>query len=292
MENKTKDRRQLLNKKRRLLRLSEHCNLFDPESVTKHIDTLKKKNGKPITDGYRVNLYSVYVTFCEENQIPFDRPKINAQYPIPIIPTTSDVEKILSNTTTKYATIIKIMIETAVEGAELEKTHRNNIDTEQGKISISGSKGHANAVYKLKTSTQEMLRQYLAKHPQEYPFPKSRNIGDAWRLARERTAKKLCELELLKIQLKNLRNYAGAIFYKTAGKHDPIATMRFMRHKQLQTTLDYIRSINLDEPEEYITITIQLGQPDTGKKIVEYSNAGYDKLTEADGYLYMRTHKN
>jgi hypothetical protein len=88
--------------------------------------------------------------------------------------------------------------------------------------------------------------------------------------------------------MKNLRNYAGAIFYKTTGKHDPIATMRFMRHKRIDTTLHYLQTINLDEPEEYITVAIQLGTPETQKRIIEYSNAGYTKITEADGYQYFR----
>jgi len=189
------------------------------------------------------------------------------------------------------AAIFTIMSETAIEPEEMHQTPRSQINTEQGTISVNGTKGHANGTYKLKSRTAEMLRHFIAKHPEEYPFPKAKALGENWRNTRIRVSQKLCRKDLNTIPLRNLRNYAGAIFYKTTGKKDPIATMRFMRHKHLDTTLHYIRGINLDEPEEYTTVTIQLGQPDTMKKIIEYSDAGYSKLTEADGYLYMRIHK-
>jgi hypothetical protein len=77
-------------------------------------------------------------------------------------------------------------------------------------------------------------------------------MRDAWIRARKRAIEKLCKPELNNIPLKNLRNYAGAQFYLGYGNHDPIATMRFMRHKRLEQTLHYIQSIDLDEPEEYV----------------------------------------
>jgi hypothetical protein len=67
--------------------------------------------------------------------------------------------------------------------------------------------------------------------------------------------------------------------------------MRFMRHKKLETTLHYIRSITLDEPTEYKTVAIQTGQPDTQKEILEYANAGYRFFDEADGFKYYRIRK-
>ena len=42
--------------------------------------------------------------------------------------------------------------------------------------------------------------------------------------------------------MKNLRNYAGAIYYTTMGK-DSIATKNFMRHKRLEQTMDYLRGL-------------------------------------------------
>ena len=230
--------------------------------------------------------------FCEVNQIPFDKPKLRYEPPIPIIPTKENVSLIINTASSRYATIFTIMSQTAVEPEELHRVKTTMIDKEQGKISVTGTKGHSNGNYKLTSTTAEMLRIYLSKTKnKEQPFPCAKAMGQAFREARRKIAKKICKPELDNIDLKDLRNFAGEQFYKHTGNHDPIATMRFMRHKKLETTLGYIRSINLDEPEEFTSVMVKLGEPDTLKKITELSNAGYSKFTEADGYQCFRIHK-
>jgi len=253
---------------------------------------MKGEHGQTLSNGYKRRFLETYGIFCEANQIPYDKPKLRYQPPIPLIPTTKDVNAIISSASLKYSCILKIMSEIAVEGAELHRTHISQIDKEEGKISINGTKGHANGVYKLKSQTADMLRQYLAKRPdQEYPFPTPKALGQNFRKIRARTAIKLSKPSLRHVLLKNFRNYAGAIFYKTKGNKDPIATMRFMRHKCLETTMHYLRAINLDEPEEYTTRTIQLGTSNTQKEIIELLDSGYQYITDADGYKYFRKRK-
>lgn len=250
----------------------------------------KPADTKPLTKRYIKNLLDTYAIFCTANQIPYDKPRVRSENPKQIIPTTEQVTKIISASSSKYSTIYVIMAETAAEGEELRQTPREQIDLEQGVISLTGTKQHNNGIFRLKAKTADLLRKYAAKKtPQtRYLFPKPKALGETWRRARIEAANKFNEPELAKICMKNLRNYAGAIFYKTTGKHDPIATMRYMRHKRIDTTLHYLQTINLDEPEEYITVAIQLGTPDTQKRIIEYANAGYTKFTEADGYQYFR----
>jgi integrase len=276
--------------------LASKCNLFNTTETTLHIlnmkGTKKKLKGKELTKGYIKRILNAYTLFCQTNKIQYDKPKIKYEPPVPIIPTTEQVHDIINTAEGKYAFIFTLLSETAIEQEELHRIPMNRIDREQATISVIGTKGHANGNYKLKTRTADMLRQYIAKHlTDEYPFPTPQAMSQAWISARKRASTKLCKPDLNTVQLKSLRNYAGAQFYKTTGKHDPIATMRFMRHKKLETTLWYIRSITLDEPEEYKTETVKLGEPDTLKRIVELSNAGYTKFTEADGYQYFRIPK-
>jgi hypothetical protein len=286
--------------RKRLVNLSAKVDLFNSHEVSRYILNLKrqpnptykhkKTSDKPLTKKYLKNQIDTYAVFCTSNQIPFDKPKIHYEKTPQIIPTTEQVTKIIAASSSKYSTIFTIMAEIGVEGAELRKTPRENIDTEQGILNIIGVKQHNNGIYKLKTKTAQLLRNYLAKQTSQtrYPFPKPKALGETWRRARTEAATKFSETTLQNIPLKNLRNHAGAIFYKTTGKKDPIATMRFMRHKRIDQTLHYLQTINLDEPEEYITRAIQLGTPTTMKDIIELSNAGYTKLTEADGYQYFR----
>jgi integrase len=297
LEKRISDKRQFANEKRRLFTIAKNCDLFNTKAVTEFIETLKtydpttkQRNGKPTSSGYKKCLFQTYSTFCKDNQMPFDRPKLKCQYPVPLIPTTANVEKIINNASQKYATIFKILSDTAVEGAELRRTHRNMIDAEQGTISIIGCKGHTNKVYKLKAPIAELLRLYLAKHQEPYPFPDSRAVSTAWQYYRKQTAKKLLEPQLMKIPLKSLRNYSGAIFYNTKGK-DPWATMRHMRHRRLETTQHYLQSIVTTEAEEYTHLTIQLGTPTTIKEIEIAIDEGYQYVTDADGYKLFHKRK-
>ncbi len=278
--------------------IAKNVDLFDTKATLLHILKLTRQtteDGKvtnyredlknqELSKGYIRRIINYYSAFCQSNQIPMDRPKLKHKAPIPIIPTTEQVKTIISCAYGKYTVIFTILSETAIEGEELHQIPNTQINREEGIISVCGTKGHANGVYKLKPQTAEMLRHYLAKHPhEEYPFPCPKNTSEAWRGARRLAVKRYCKPELYNIPLKNLRNYAGAQFYLNTGKHDPIATMRFMRHSRLETTLHYIRSINLDEPVEYKTVAIKLGEPDTRKQILEHLNAGYTRETEADG---------
>src|SRR5208283_3130851 len=112
---------------------------------------------------------------------------------------------------TKYACIFTIMSQIAIEPEELHQIQITQINKNNGELSVTGTKQHSNA---------------------NQPFPKAKTMCETWRNTKIRASIKLCKPDLRNIPLKNLRNYAGAQFYKTTGKHDPIATMRFMRHKK------------------------------------------------------------
>ena len=115
-------------------------------------------------------------------------------------------------------------------------------------------------------------------------FPKSEVMGQVWRDTRERTAEKLCKHELLKIPLKNLRNYSGAkLYYKT---QDPIAVMRHLRHKKLETTMHYIRGITIGGEEEYTCKTAQ-----TIQEATELIENGFQYVTDIERVKLFRKRK-
>jgi integrase len=265
----------------KLRRIARETDIFNPIEVKKFIAT-------KLTLSQRNNNEFLYSNFAQTNQIPYDRTRWKYKPPIPLIPTTENVNTIINASTERFYTPLRIMATIAVEAEELHKTDRDKIDIQKGEISITGTKGHDNGIYKLNSELNENLIHYLSKHQEKYPFPESRHIGDAWRGYRERRAKELNRPELLKIQMKSLRNYAGAVFYLTKGK-DPIQTMQFMRHKKLETTLHYLRAIKtFTAKAEYITKAVKLGQPETIDQISELSNQGFEKYTEADGYQIFR----
>jgi hypothetical protein len=223
-----------------------------------------------------------YEWFTKTNGLTWEKPRYKWNLPTPIIPTTSQVEKIISATTRKFATIFKLMSEIGVEGEELHQTHRNQIDTQQAIISIKGLKGHGSANYKLKTATNEMLREYLTKYLNNYPFPQPKVMSDMWRHARTTASQNHNDPSLLKIPMKNLRNYSGAQFWYSFP--DPIGVMRHLRHKRMETTMHYLRAITLDGDIQYDCKTAK-----TPEEITKLIELGYTLAdTVGDIHLYRK----
>jgi integrase len=269
----------------KLRELARNCNMNDPEAVKDYIATAKnQKTDEPLSEETKNKFAYAYDKYCQKQNITWKKPFYKVEEKPPLIPTTENVTTILNNASKRYTVIFEIFIETGAEGHELEKVTQADIDAEQGLISIRGCKGHASRTYKLKTRTAEMLRIYLHKNPQEHPFPTSKIMGDVWRQTRRRATAKLCKPELDKIPLKSLRNYSGAqLYYKLP---DPIAVMRHLRHKKLETTMHYLRGIATGEEEEYTVKTAT-----NIKEATQLLEAGFTYIQEIDGIKLYRKRK-
>jgi integrase len=269
----------------KLKQIASHCNITNPEAVKTYISTATNATThEPLSDETRNKFAYAYDQYCKRQNIVWKKPYFRVEEKTPLIPTTENVDAIINTATTRYSVIFRILAETGAEGHELENVTQSDIDTEQGLISIRGCKGHASGTYKLKTQTAEMLRTYLHKNPQDHPFPKSTVIGEVWIQTRRRATQKLCNPALRKIPLKNLRNYSGAqLYYKT---QDPIAVMRHLRHKRLETTMHYIRGITTNGEEEYTCKTAA-----NVKEATDLIEHGFQYVTEIDGLKLFRKRK-
>jgi hypothetical protein len=259
--------------------LSKVSDLNAPEDVKRAIGYSK------ISNSSKHCYVFAYTWYCKANGLTWEKPKYKWEEHIPIIPTTQQVERIISASTPKFSTIYKLMTETAVEGEELHRTHRNQYDTSQGIITIKGLKGHNSANYKLKPETAQLLREYMAKYTKEYPFPQPKVMAQMWVRARKQASQIHNDPTLLTIAMKNLRNYSGAQYYLRYEK-DAIGTMRHLRHKKLETTMHYLRAIVLDQEPEYDSRTARSIEEDQ-----QLINAGYQYVTERDGIKLYRKRK-
>jgi len=231
--------------------VTRNVDIFNPEAVRQYIANAADKNNKLLEPDTKNKIVFLYNIFCEAHNIQWRRPYYKTEEKIPIIPTRDAVNAIINNASKKYAPIFTILAEIGSDGQELHNVTQKDMNLETGEISIQGCKGHASATYKLKPQIAEMLRIYISKHPEEHPFPNSHAMTQIWIDTRRRASKKLCNPELDKIPLKNLRNYSGAQKYLNMPVRDPIAVMRHLRHKKLETTMHYIRGIVLDEDPTY-----------------------------------------
>jgi integrase len=270
-----------------LKQLAQHANLLDPENVKQYIaHATTNKNKQPVAPDTKNRWVYAYDKFCKVNQIEWERPHYKVEEKAPLIPTRENINAIISNASKKYATVFTILAEIGCNPHELETVTQNDIDTEQGIIRIRGCKGHASGTYKLKPQPAEMLRIYMSKNPQDHPFPTSHSMSQVWIDTRRRTAKKLCKPELDKIPFKNLRNYSGAQLYLKMPVRDPIAVMRHLRHKKLETTMHYIRGIVLDAEEEYTCRTAS-----DPKEIAQLIENGFQYVQTVGNLHFYRKRK-
>lgn len=225
-----------------------------------------------------------YAYYCTTNGIEWNRPSYKWDRKIPLIPTTANIDKIISASTRKYATIFTILKETVLEGHELATTARKHIDSEQGIISAQGCKGHNSRALKLKPKTADMLRRYLHRYTTEQPFPNARAMGDAWRKKRNKLAETLQEPQQRAIPLRNLRHYHATMLYDKT--KDILLVKQRLGHKKLETTMFYTQLITFSENEEYTCKTAT-----NLTEATELIENGFTYVTEIDGYKLFRKRK-
>jgi len=262
----------------KLNQIGRHADLMNPEEAKTYIANLD------VCNGTKAKMIDIYEYFAKTHNITWQRPKYRYERKIPLIPTTENINKVISASSKKYATIFTILAETGIEGRELTTTNRNDIDIDQGIINVQGCKGHNSRSIKLTPKTADMLRAYLQTYTTETPFPDSIIMGEQWRTIRNRLAQKLNEPQLKAIPLRNLRHhYATMLYDKTK---DIILVMQRLGHKKINTTMFYTQLVTYNEQEEYTSKTAT-----TVKEAQELINAGFTKADEIDGIHIYRKRK-
>ena len=193
-----------------LNQIGKNADLNNPEEVKAYVANMNVSNS---TKQKHINNYNYY---CITKKIEWNRPSYKWERKIPLIPTTENINKIISASSRKFATIFTILKEIGLEGRELATTHRKQIDAERGIINAQGCKRHNSRSFKLKPSTADLLRTYLHEYKDNYPFPKSKIIGNMWQKFRNRLAQKINDPQLKSMPLRNLRHhYATRLYDKT-----------------------------------------------------------------------------
>ena len=258
--------------------ISKNADIDNPEAVKAFIANLKLSNNSKQKHANNYNY------FCKYNGLKWEKPYYRSERNIPLIPTTANINKIISASSRKYAVIFTILKETGLEGMELATMPRSQIDAERGIINARGCKGHNSRSFKLKPSTADLLRTYLTQHKDAYPFPRSKIMGQMWREFRDRLAQKLNDPQLKAIPLRNLRHhYATRLYAKTK---DILLVKQQLGHKKLETTMFYTQLIHYNEEEEYTCKTAT-----NVTQATELLEAGFTYIQEIDGIKIYRKRK-
>ena len=269
----------LLGFRHRLRQLSRTCDLMNPDDVKKTIGYSKLSNSS------KCSFALAYEWFTKTNGLTWQKPRYKWVLNPIRIPTTTQVERIISASTEKYATIFHLMKEIGVEGEELHQTKRDQYDKANAVIAIKGLKGHDSNNYKLKPYMSQMLEMYLLKYTADYPFPRPKSMQEMWHSARDKASRIHNDPELKKIPMKSLRNYSGVQVYFKSDKC-PITVKRHLRHRKLETTMHYLRGIVINGEEEYTVKTAN-----NIKEATALLEAGFTYIQDIDGIKLCRKRK-
>jgi integrase len=155
--------------KYKLQETAVHTDLFDAEKVKHHIVTYVNEAGQGYSDETKNKFAYAVDKFYEKQGIQWKKPYYKVKEKIPMIPTAESVNEIIQNASPKYGPIFTLLEEIGCDGMELSRVTAADVNEAAGTISISGAKGHAAGVYKLKARSAELLRTYLHKYG--LPFP-------------------------------------------------------------------------------------------------------------------------
>ena len=258
-------------------------NLDKPESVNRYL--ANKKEWKNSFKGTVVNAYLHYVRF---NGLSWNKPKFKRSARLPYVPSTEQVNKIIAHSSRKYALIYSILRDTGLRPIELHHLTLRNINLDSGIINPETAKnGRARArALKLKTSTLAMLREYVTKHDfklDEMMFPDTKIVRHIFIRMRNRLAKRLCEPQLRKFRLYDLRHYYATMLYHRT--KDILLVKEKLGHKRLETTLIYTHLIDFQD-EEFTVRAV--------KSVAEASGlieSGFEYVTEMDGIKLFKKRK-
>jgi integrase len=261
-----------------LKHLAKFSNLDEPESVK---DCISRKG---CANSFKENLSKAYNYYAVANGLEWIKPKYRFERKLPRIPTTETLEKIISSASPRYATILRILMKTAVMPKELAELGLEDIDLERGIVKVHGLKGHNSRIFKLKPSTQAMIKAYLAKNNRKQPFPNSEWICKCYRQLRNKLADKLKDKSIRQIRLYDFRHYfATMLYYKTK---DILLVKEKLGHKKLETSLIYTQLVDFNEDEEYFSSTARTVEE--AKLLIEQ---GFEYITEMDGIKLFRKRK-
>jgi integrase len=293
MQNNGKAQGTIHSTERSLRRLAPYCDLLDPENVKHYISTAKtiKTRQYPIErplDNVTRNKYiQDYDRFCKANGITWERPYYTVEEKVIQIPTPDNVHAIINNASKSYAPIFTLLTEIGCNPSELADITRDDIDLEHATIAIRGKKRHLSGRYRLTSQTAQMLTKYMETHNTEKPFPNAHAISQVWIDTRKRTAEKLSNPELLKIPVKNLRNYSAArVYLKT--KNSFVAVMQHLRHRKYDTTAHYIRGMAITEENEQFETKMTKDEND----VPTLQDQGYEyQFTTPQGTMVFKRRK-
>ena len=256
-------------------------NLDSPESVTKYLT-----NKKEWKNSFKETCVNAYLHYVRYYGLKWNKPKFRRSERLPYVPSSEQVNKLIAHSSRKYAMIYSILRDTGLRPIELHGLTLRKIDLEAGIVYPESAKNGRARALKLKTETLAMLRGYVTLRDfglDELMFPDTKAVSHVFIRTRNRLAKRLCEPQLKKFRLYDLRHYYATMLYHRT--KDILLVKEKLGHKRLETTLIYTHLIDFQDEEYTVRAAKNVAE---ASKLIE---AGFEYVTEMDGVKLFKKRK-
>jgi integrase len=267
---------------KRLRHLEKNCTFNDPESVKRYVAS------KQCSNGFKESLIEAYAIYMRSTTQIWNQPFYQRYDKLPKIPTEAKIDLLISNARERMSLFLSMSKDMGTRPIELTWLKINDINLINGLVNITGAKHTVGRNGKLKTTTLEMLKKYIAHknlNQTDKIFPTSAsNLCELYRKTRNALATKLQDPAIKQIRLYDFRHYKASMeYHKTK---DLLYIKALLGHKDLRTTLRYTHLFENLGNDEYTC--------KVAKTIEEATNLienGFEYITEMDGIKLFRKRK-
>ncbi|MEM2912654.1 MAG: site-specific integrase [Candidatus Bathyarchaeia archaeon] len=262
------------------LLMKRGVNILNPDAVKEYLGKANLKESR------KWLICQTYTTFLKFMGFSWTAPNYQHSNKIPFLPTEQEIDQLIAGCGKKVAAALQIAKETAMRLGEIGKLKITDIDFERNIIILNEPEKHCNArIFKISPKLVAMLRA-LPKLEGEHLF-RAKDLGILLSQQRKRIVRKLQNPRLAKISFHTLRHWkATELYHQTK---DILYVMKFLGHKNIQSTLIYIDLERIYHKEQ--TDQFYCKAAKTPQEVQELIEAGFEFVCQLNDALFFRKRK-
>ena len=250
----------------RILRhLSKNCDINNPDAVTLFISE------KEVSPARKARISDAYLKYAKSLNLPFIRPRYQAEDKLPFIPLQSEIESILEySKSLRHSTYLRLAYETGGRAGELSRLQLKDFDFQRGTVRLTPEKHGRAREIKISPRLISQLMQVYAKY-NSHPLPNTEAARKHLERIRKQLAKISCNPRLNLIHLHTLRHFRATTWYFQT--KDLLYCQQQLGHRSITNTLRYVRLVDWKSDEYVCKAAKSLAE---ASELIE---AGFDFVT-------------
>jgi integrase len=220
------------------------ANLYDPETIK---DVIARQSWSEGRKENAVNAYSTFLTMTGGTWKPPIYCRIRK---IPFIPKEEEIDALIASCSTKAATLLQTLKETAARVGEAWTLTWIDLDVENRTLRLTPEKGSNPRVSKITPKLLSMLLAMPRKGDRIFGSYPLYGYRTCFTRQRKKAAIKLGNPRLLQITFHTFRHWKATMEYHRT--KDILYVMRLLGHKSIKNTLVYTQLIDFPEEDEFV----------------------------------------